>query len=246
MIIGDGGYGLLILLGTIALTVTKKGTHVVRFLLYVLSIATVIWGAVTGTWFGMESAMNVPFLKALVIPTFATYPEAFGLAADVPQNTIMKFSFTIGAIQMALGSILSIKKKIPEKDLSWVADVGWTIAVVAMYLLSLFLVIHEKINIMPVFVAIGVAFILVVLFGGMSPEKTIGQGLKAGLADSFTVFVLLIMKTCRCSFLALSRLVSFPSFLMSSSDLVFVMNFDDCTASTSSFSSGRENARSET
>ena len=189
MIIGDGGYGLLILLGTIALTVTKKGTHVIRFLLYVLSIATVIWGAVTGTWFGMESAMNVPFLKALVIPTFATYPEAFGLAADVPQNTIMKFSFTIGAIQMALGSILSIKKKIPEKDLSWVADVGWTIAVVAMYLLSLFLVIHEKINIMPVFVAIGVAFILVVLFGGMSPEKTIGQGLKAGLADSFTVFL---------------------------------------------------------
>lgn len=189
MIIGDGGYGVLILIGTIALTVKQKKVTDVSFLLYVLSIATIIWGAVTGTWFGMESAMNVPILKSLVIPQFATYPQFFGLDASVPQNQIMKFSFTIGAIQMALGSILSIKNKIPKKDLSWVADVGWTIAVIAMYLLSLFLVIHENINIKPVFAAIGVAFVLVVLFGGMSPDKTFGQGLKAGLADSFTVFL---------------------------------------------------------
>ena len=133
--------------------------------------------------------MNVPFLKALVIPRFATYPEYFGLTATVPQNTIMKFSFSIGAIQMVLGSILSMKKKLPKKDLSWVADLGWTIAVVAMYLLSLILVIHENINLVPVFALIGVAFMLVVLFGGMSPDKTFGQGLKAGLADSFTVFL---------------------------------------------------------
>jgi V/A-type H+-transporting ATPase subunit I len=58
-----------------------------------------------------------------------------------------------------------------------------------MYLLSLFLVIHDPIPVTPVFVAIGVAFVLVVLFGGMSPDKTIGQGIKAGLADSFTVFL---------------------------------------------------------
>ena len=189
MIIGDGGYGALILIGTIALNVKQKKVTNVTFLLYVLSIATVIWGAITGTWFGMESAMEVPLLKALVIPQFATYPKFFGLEDNVPQNTIMKFSFTIGAVQMALGSILSIKKKIPEKNLSWIADVGWTIAVIAMYLLSLFLVIHENISIVPVFAAIGVAFLLVVLFGGMSPEKTFAQGLKSGLADAFTVFL---------------------------------------------------------
>ncbi|MBR0399639.1 MAG: hypothetical protein IJH95_02325 [Mogibacterium sp.] len=189
MIIGDGGYGVLILIATIALSVKKMVNKDVSFLLYVLSIATIVWGAVTGTWFGMESAMNVPFLKAMVIPNFATYPEAFGLDASVPQNMIMKFSFTIGAIQMVLGSILSIRKKFTEKNLSWVADLGWTIAVIAMYLLSLFLVIHDPIPVTPVFVAIGVAFVLVVLFGGMSPDKTIGQGIKAGLADSFTVFL---------------------------------------------------------
>ena len=189
MIIGDGGYGLLLLIGTVALTVKQKKVTDVTFLLYVLSIATVIWGAVTGTWFSMESAMKVPFLRALVIPRIATYPEYFGLTASDSQNAIMKFSFMIGAIQMSIGSILSIRKKLPEKDLSWVADAGWTIAVIAMYMLSLNLVIHENINLVPVFGLIGVAFVLVVLFGGMSPDKTFGQGLKSGLADSFTVFL---------------------------------------------------------
>ncbi len=189
MIIGDGGYGVLILLGTIALHVKQKKVTNVTFLLYVLSIATIIWGAVTGTWFGMESAMKVPFLKRLVIPSIATYPEYFGLTASVSQNAIMKFSFSIGAVQMALGSILSIKKKIPEKDLSWVADLGWTIAIIAMYMLSLNLVIHEDINLVPVFALIGVAFALVVLFGGMSPDKSFGEGLKAGLGNAFTQFL---------------------------------------------------------
>ena len=102
---------------------------------------------------------------------------------------IMKFSFSVGAIQMALGSLISIKKKIAEKNLSWVADLGWLVAIVAMYLLSLYLVIGESINITPVFAMIGVAFLLVVLFGAMSPDRTFAQGLKAGLADAFTVFL---------------------------------------------------------
>ena len=189
MIIGDGGYGVLILLGTIVLHVKQKKITNVTFLLYVLSIATVIWGALTGTWFGMESAMKVPILKAMVFPSIATYPEYFGLTANDSQNAIMKFSFSIGAVQMALGSILAIKKKLPAKDLSWVADAGWTIAVIAMYLLALNLVIHEDIDLKPVFTLIGVAFVLVVLFGGMSPDKSFGEGLKAGLGGAFTQFL---------------------------------------------------------
>jgi V/A-type H+-transporting ATPase subunit I len=189
MIIGDGGYGVLILLGTIALRVKQKKGSTVTFLLFVLSVATIVWGAVTGTWFGMESAMNVPFLKAVVVPSLATYPEYFGLTSTVTQNAIMKFSFSIGAVQMVLGSILAIKDKLPQKDLSWVANLGWAIAVVAMYLLALNLVIHENISLVPVFALIGVAFVLVLLFGGMSPDKTFGQGLKAGLANAFTDFL---------------------------------------------------------
>ena len=189
MIIGDGAYGVLILIGTIALHIKQKKVTDISFLLYVLSIATIIWGAVTGTWFGMESAMNVPILKSLVIPSLATYPEYFGLTSTTTQNAIMKFSFSIGAAQMVLGSILSIKKKIAQKDLSWVANLGWTIAIVAMYLLALNLVIHDPIPLVPVFVMIGIAFLMVVLFGGMEPGKSFGEGLKSGLGGAFTAFL---------------------------------------------------------
>ena len=189
MIIGDGAYGLLILIATIALNVKQKKVTNATFLLYILSGATIIWGAVTGTWFGMESAMHVPFLKSLVIPSIATYPDYFGVTSNETQYAIMKFSLSIGVVQLALGTLLSIKKKIPEKDMSWIADAGWTVANIAMYMLALNLVIGVKLNLKPVFIAIGVAFLLVVLFGGMTPGATFGQSLKAGLANSFTTFL---------------------------------------------------------
>ena len=53
MIIGDAGYGMLILIGTIVFAVKTKGEKKysnIVYLLFVLSIATVIWGAITGTW----------------------------------------------------------------------------------------------------------------------------------------------------------------------------------------------------
>ena len=189
MIIGDAGYGFLILAATIALGVKRKKFDTPIYLMLVLSISTVVWGALTGTWFGMETAMNVPFLKAMVIPGFANYPQFFNVTSTAQQNNIMKFSFTIGAIQMELGALLSIKKKIGEKDLSWLADAGWMVSIVAMYLLSLYLVIGEAIDVKPVFIAILAGFVLVVVFGGMAPGKTFGQGLKTGLAGAFTTFL---------------------------------------------------------
>ena len=189
MIIGDAGYGVLILLGTIAYAVKTKGLNNGSYLLIVLSVATILWGAVTGTWFGLEKAMEIPLLRAMVIPSFANYPEYFGVTALTQQNAIMKFSFSIGAVQMAIGSLIAVRRKIAEKNLSWVADLGWLVAIVAMYLLSLYLVIGEDIPVVPVFVLIGAAYILVVLFGGMSPDRTFAQGLKAGCADAFTVFL---------------------------------------------------------
>ncbi len=189
MIIGDAAYGVLFLIGAIVLTIKMKKVNNVVFLVYVLSVATIIWGAITGTWFGSEAAMKVPFLKSLVIPQFANYPEYFGVTATAQQNTIMKFSFTLGVIQIALGCLLSVRKKISEKNLSFIADIGWLFAACAMYLLSLNLVIGEKIAMKPVFIVIIAAFVIVVLFGGMESGKSFGQGVKAGLGNAFTVFL---------------------------------------------------------
>lgn len=189
MIIGDAGYGLLFLIGAIALTVKMKKVTNATLLLYVLSVATVVWGAMTGTWLGLEGAMKVPLLKSLVVPGFANYPEYFGVTTTAAQNNVMKFCFSIGVIQLALACIMNIRKKIGAKDLSWLSDLGWLLAICALYFMVLYLVIGQQANLLIVAVVVGVGFLMVVLFGGMSPDKTFGQGLKTGVGDAFTVFL---------------------------------------------------------
>lgn len=189
MIIGDAGYGVLFLIGAVILNVKSKKVSNANLLLYVLSISTIIWGSLTGTWFGFEEAMHIPFLKALVIPGFANYPEYFNVSATAAQNNIMKFCFSIGAIQLALACIMNIRRKLMAKDLSMLADLGWLMAVCALYFMVLFLVINQPVNLAIVAVIVAVGFLLVVFFGGMSPDKSFSQGLKAGLADAFTDFL---------------------------------------------------------
>jgi V/A-type H+-transporting ATPase subunit I len=84
MIIGDAAYGCIFLIVAIAATVKFKKVNDAIFLIYILSIATIIWGAITGTWFGAEAAMKTP-LKNLVIPSIANYPEYFGVTSSDQQ-----------------------------------------------------------------------------------------------------------------------------------------------------------------
>lgn len=224
MIIGDAGYGCLILIGTIVYGIKTKKKTTGTFLLYILSIATILWGAITGTWFGLEGAMDIPLLKALVVPNFSNYPELFGVTATVQQNAIMKFSFSIGAVQMSLGTIIAIKRKIAARDLTWVADLGWLIAICAMYLLALYLIIGENIPVKPVFGMIGAAFLLVITFGEMSPGRTVGQGLKAGLGSAFTQFLNTI--SCFGNVMSYIRL-----FAVGMAGLAISQSFNDIAAS---------------
>ena len=189
MIIGDAGYGVIFLIVALVLNLKIKKVNNAVLLLYVLSASTVVWGALTGTWFGLKSAMDIPLLKALVIPSISNYPELFGVETTAAQNAVMKFCFSIGAIQLALACIMNIRRKITEKNLSFISDIGWLLAVCALYFTVLYLVIGQKINIVVDAAVVGIGFLLVVLFGGMSPDKTFKAGLKAGLADTFTTFL---------------------------------------------------------
>ena len=189
MIIGDAGYGFIFLLAAIGLTVKTKKPGDAALLLWVLSIATIIWGTVTGTWFGLEGAMKIPLLKSLVIPGFANYPEYFGVTTAAQQNNIMKFCFILGTVQLTLACIMNIRRKLKAKDLSLVSDLGWLLAIDALYFVVLYLVIGEEVDLLPVAAVVIAGFLLVVLFGGMAPDKTFAQGLKAGVGDAFTVFL---------------------------------------------------------
>ena len=189
MIIGDAGYGACFLAVAVLLHIKQKKVNNLVLLVYVVSIATIIWGALTGTWFGLEAAMEIPFLKKLVIPTFANYPEYFGYTSVQQQNVMMKFCFIIGTVQLSLACIMNIRRKIGNKDLSMIADIGWLMAINSLYYVVLLLVINEQSNLLTCAIVILAGFVLVCLFGGMAPGLSFSKGLKAGLADSFTNFL---------------------------------------------------------
>ena len=189
MIIGDAAYGVIFLIVSIAMNIASKKCSNLNLLLYVMSVATIVWGSLTGTWFGVEAAMDIPLLKALVIPQIANYSEKFGIASGEAQNTIMKFCFAVGTVQLSLGCLMNVVRKWKEKNLSLVADFAWLAMIISIYFLALMLVVGAEINVALVFAIIIGGLVLVILFGAQAPGQSFGKGLKAGLAGAFTTFL---------------------------------------------------------
>ncbi|MGI6432865.1 MAG: V-type ATP synthase subunit I [Sphaerochaetaceae bacterium] len=190
MILGDAAYGTIFLV-TAALVHKKLGkANNAVILLYVLSVSSIIWGSVTGTWFGSQTIVaSVPFLKALVIPQIANYPELFGLSSQAAQNMVMKFCFIVGTLQLSLACVMNIYTKIGKRDLSAVADFGWLVMIDALYFLVLLLVIGEAAPMKAVAMVVGVGFLLVIGFGAQGPGISFAKGLSNGAANIFSTFL---------------------------------------------------------
>lgn len=189
MIIGDAGYGLIFLSGAIAMHAKAKKVNTANMLLYVLSIVTMIWGSLTGTWFGSQTLLiNTP-LKNLVIPMITNFPSDFDLASKTTQDNIMQFCFILGTIQLTLAEVINIVRKVSKKDISFIADIGWTIDILVLYFVVLNLVIQAPCNYSIVFPLVIVGFVLVTLFGAQKPGQSFSKGLKAGLGAIFTNFL---------------------------------------------------------
>ena len=190
MIIGDAGYGMVFLLLAIAMHVKAKKASDVNILLYVLSVVTIIWGALTGTWFGSEAVLvKLPFLKHLIVPAITNFPDAVGVDATWAQNMLMKFCFILGAVQLGLARVMNIVRKAKEKDLSLVAEAGWFIDVVMLYLMALYLVIGQDVPFGIIIGGIATGFILVCCFSAQGPGVKFVDGLKASLGGFFTTFL---------------------------------------------------------
>ena len=189
MIIGDAAYGVIMLIVSIILNIKTKKVSNINLLLYVMSIATVIWGSLTGTWFGAEGALRIPFLRKLVIPAIANYPEQFGVDSNAAQNTVMKFCFCLGMIQLSLACVMNIIRKWKQKSLALVADLAWLAIIISIYFLSLMLVIGEQVNLTLILIVVLSGLVLVIMFGAQEPGLSFGKGLKKGLAGAFTTFL---------------------------------------------------------
>jgi V/A-type H+-transporting ATPase subunit I len=165
MLIGDAGYGLVYLLINFWLH-KKFGGKIkdqsVFFLFYILSFCAMIWGLLTGTFFGQEWLLKIG-IKPLV-PALAN--TAF----------IQKFCFFLGALHLSLAHGWRMALKAPA--LVALAELGWICIIWAAFFLAKSLILSES------FPAFGnyliIAGLVLVLFF-TNPQKNILKTIGAGL-----------------------------------------------------------------
>ncbi|NLN59349.1 MAG: V-type ATP synthase subunit I [Deltaproteobacteria bacterium] len=156
MIIGDAGYGMIFLGLTLFMRMKLKQAPPQAFiLLAVLSISTMVWGVITGTWFGSKTLGEIPLLKALVIPEIAS------LGPKDTTAMIEQLCFVIGMTQLTIGLLISFVRKMPS--LAAIAELGWFLILCCMYFVARYFVLGVPLHsaTIPLFAA---GFTLVLFF----------------------------------------------------------------------------------
>ena len=186
MIIGDAGYGALFLVITLVLTMKARKITKLTGLLYLLSTTTLVWGALTGTWFGSETLASWPPLHALMMPRLASFPDIAQVETIITQQNVMYLCFIIGTVQLSIACLMNFKRDVPK--LSSFAHIGWLMMIIGLYFLVLNLVLGFDLPDWAVYL-IGGGFALIIIFGSQQPGRNFFKGLAYGLAGLFTTFL---------------------------------------------------------
>ncbi|MCQ9207059.1 MAG: hypothetical protein NG740_04180 [Omnitrophica bacterium] len=172
MLISDAGYGLLfIALTFFARKKLKKMPPEPFLLMYLLSFSTIIWGAITGTWFGSEKIAALPFLNLIVVD------KINGLVED-NQNFMIYLCFVIGVVQLSLAHLLLAVKKI--NSLKAIAELGWVALLWGLFFTAGMLVLERNLPSFAVYLFAG-GVLTILLFS--NPQKNIIRGVLTTLAD---------------------------------------------------------------
>ncbi len=121
MLVGDGGYGAIMLFLTIVGWVKAGRKPAARswlVLMTVFSLATIGWGVVSNTWFGAA------------IPACNAWPTVAWLS-DPSYHTMMFLCFTIGASHLILARLWNAACML--NSLTCLAQVGWAGVLLCMY-----------------------------------------------------------------------------------------------------------------
>ncbi len=171
IIIGDGGYGLIFLALTTFMKIKfkKKNSEFVN-LMFLLSGATLIWGLITGTWFGSKVIAGLPFLKPFIIGKL----DSYGAESE---SFVKWLSLIIGVVHLSVAHLMVAAKK---RNMTSFAEFGWVAVLWGIFFLANFLVLDNN---MPRFALpmlwAGIGIILV--FGNF--QKNIMKGILITLAN---------------------------------------------------------------
>ncbi|MFP4642969.1 MAG: V-type ATP synthase subunit I [Spirochaetales bacterium] len=142
MILSDAGYGVLLVLagGVLAIRNKVRGqtAGLGLLLLMVMGTATVIWGAMSGVWFGYEPIAEMePFSNWVIPELFAFEPGSI--------EAVIAVCFVLALIHLSLARIWNTVRQFrgPHK-LKAFAELGWLAVLVGMFNLALTLVVSAE------------------------------------------------------------------------------------------------------
>lgn len=134
MIVGDAGYGLLMLIGTFLFSRMRlRFTSQVRNLFYILSAGTIVWGAISGVWFGIRQVAELPVLRSLVVPGLDAFSGDY--------RNIIRLCLMIGAIHLTVAHVWRAILYLSPRSL---LEIGWTLIVWGLFFIAVWLLLNEK------------------------------------------------------------------------------------------------------
>ena len=154
LIVGDAGYGFIFLIATFLFDrKSKSSSREFFYLMYLVSFTTIIWGTITGTWFGSEKIAQLPFLNIFIIDQISSFN---------PDSTefIMQLTFIIGVVHLSIGHLMSALKK--SNSIKAIADLGWILVLWGVFFIANNIVLGKEMAkaTMPLLIA-GASIILI-------------------------------------------------------------------------------------
>ena len=199
MIFGDGGYGLLMMIAFLFMIIkngiAKKKNPPLLFLGMILAFATIVWGTVTCTWFGIPAERLPEFFKTISVkPISSAYTnELTGFTTD--QN-LQIFCFTLALIQLSIAHLKGMAAN--RKSLKFFGELGSLMQLIGMYYIVLNLVVSSEVftldkviyNIPIGYVELGlIAFGFVLSFIFANYEGSIGKSIMASVKGIIPVIL---------------------------------------------------------
>lgn len=170
ILVGDAGYGLLTLSFTVFFSFKKldeKYRDLIR-LGWLFSFGAIIWGAVTGNWFGIKSLSEIPILESLIIAPLNAFDSN-------SQNNIILLCFIIGAAHISIAHLMkfiSVDKNVSE--------LGWIGVVWSVFLVVRNLVLETPVPAYMSYILV-TSLVFIALFA--KPQKNVFKRLFEGLAS---------------------------------------------------------------
>ena len=208
IIFGDGGYGLLItaVAGAMILKArtAKKPPQPAFLLIALMGGATVLWGLLTCTWFGLSPELLPGWLRALSVPFISNvnadrlwYPFwTNGQAALTTAQNTQIVCFSLALLQLTVAHVMGLVKN--RRSLKMLSDLGSIFQLLGIFYVVLSLVVNGEVFSLGLVIAgipvgtvaialVGIGFVMSFVFANY--EGSIGRSILESLKNIVSVLL---------------------------------------------------------